>query len=638
MIQLIRNRNRLMLIAGDILAVLLANVLAVALRFEFNWKAMNSPGNPNLELLITDLFLTPVVFAFAGLYQGYWKYAGLNDLLRIGRAVAFRTVGLIVIFYGLNVSGLSRAVMIISTVLLLGLCGLVRLVPRFQLELLTAKRRAGGRRTLIFGAGDTGESLLRELRQSPQLEFNPIGFIDDEEDKRGIMIHGVPVLGTRQEMEWLIEAYGVREAIIAVPGASGRDMREIFEICRRQGVRFRRVPTRGELERGAARVSQIRAVDLEDLLGRDVVGLDQHLLHNGLIRRRVLVTGAAGSVGREMARQIATYEPEELILLDRNENNLFDLEAELAELHPLGRFRFVIADVQDRRRLDALFVEARPEIVFHAAAYKHVPFMERHPLEAIRNNVMATWSLVEAASAHGVDRFIYISTDKAVRPTSVMGATKRLGERLILSLTDSSTRFMAVRFGNVLGSDGSVIPTFRKQISAGGPVTVTHAEATRYFMTIAEAVQLVLMAGVSGQGGELFLLRMGEPVRIIDMARSMIELSGLGPDEEVKIVVTGLRPGEKLHEELKGEGEEALPTSNEKIMILTGIEPLSEEEWAQLDGLGEATREGRWESALTLLKSLVKDYSSMGIPPAVLVIPPHKVVGIDSRKRKDSST
>jgi len=617
-------------VAGDALAVLLANILALALRFDFKWSSITEPAFRATQLLFIDIILTPLVFFAIGLYQSYWKYTSLDDLLRLVRAVTYRTVGLIVLFYAFGFVGLPRAVVIINALLLVVFTGTLRLAPRFHSEFLSARRRGSGRRTLIVGAGDTGESLLRELKNAPHLDYNPIGFVDDDAEKWRIKIHGVPVLGGAGSLDKMIEDYGVREVIIAIPGVTGSAMREIFEVCQRTGARFRTVPTRGELQRGAARVSQIRLVDLEDLLGREVVSLDNQALRQSLSGKRVLVTGAAGSIGRELARQIVSYDPDLLIVLDRNENNLFYLEAELREAHPVLNLLAVVGDVLDRKRLD------RPHVVFHAAAYKHVPLMEHNAAEAVKNNVLATRGLAQAALRSGVERFIYVSTDKAVRPTSVMGATKRLGERLVKSFGAENTRFIAVRFGNVLGSDGSVIPTFRKQIAAGGPVTVTHPEASRYFMTIPEAVQLVLTAGAMGEGNETFLLQMGQPVRIVDMARNMIELSGLKPDEDVKIVFTGLRPGEKLHEELKNDSEEALPTSNDKIMALTGVEPLGPEEWSQLEVLEERSLEGRADEVLVALGHLVPDYAPALVAPHAAAAPAQKVVDLFPKRRLDA--
>ena len=627
-------RRRAALVAGDVLAVVLANILAVLLRFDFDLTAAAIRRHRNIELLCVDLILTPLVFWGAGLYQGYLRYAGLDDLTRLARAVIYRTVGLIVLFYALGFFGLSRAVIVISTLLLLIFAGGVRLVPRFHLEFFSARRRSAAPRALIIGAGDTGEALLREWRKRAEADLNPVGFLDDDAEKRGAKIHGVPVIGTSSDLATLIEASGAREVVVAIPSLPAPEMRRIFETCRAAGVRLRTVPTKGELERGAARLGQIRSVQVEDLLGRDVVALDQAILRGSLQHRRVLITGAAGSIGRELAYQVASYDPEALILLDRNENNLFYLEHDLRARYPAGRVEFLLADVTDRNRISEIFRHHRPLVVLHAAAYKHVPLMETNPLEALKNNVLATRALAEVAAETGVERFIYISTDKAVRPTSVMGASKRLGERLVKSLSREGTRFMAVRFGNVLGSDGSVVPTFRRQIAAGGPVTVTHPEATRYFMTIQEAVQLVLTAGAMGDGGETFLLRMGEPVRIVDLARNLIELSGLQAERDISIVFTGLRPGEKLHEELQSVQEEALPTSNEKIMVLTGVEPLDEGGWGALTEMQRALANGLSEEAMDLLRALVPDYTP---PISVATARPAKVVDISDKKRFDAN-
>jgi FlaA1/EpsC-like NDP-sugar epimerase len=628
-------RKRILFVAGDVAAVCLANVLAIFLRFDFDWSVVATSKHPSLALLLIDLVLTPTVFLVTGLYQGYWKYTGLNDLVRLMRAIAFRTIALVMVFYILDFNGLSRAIVFMNTVLLLFLTGAIRLGPRFRFEVLASRKRNLGSTTLIIGAGDTGELLLRELRKTGQTEFNPIGFVDDDAEKMGVKIHGVPVIGSRETLEELIEDYRVREVISAIPAASKDVMRQVLDICQRSGARFKTVPTAGELERGAARIGQIRAVSLEDLLGRDVISMDQMVLRKSLRGRRVLVTGAAGSIGRELARQIASYEPELLLLLDRNENNLFYLEAELRDAYPLQDLQIVVGDVLDRNRVEGVFRSARPEVIFHAAAYKHVPLMEQHPIEAIKNNVLATRQLAEISVSHNVEKFIYISTDKAVRPTSVMGATKRLGERLTRSIEHGSSSFMAVRFGNVLGSDGSVIPTFKKQIHAGGPVTVTHPEATRFFMTIPEAVQLVLMAGAMGEGGELFLLQMGQPVRILDLANNMIELSGLKPGEDIKIVFTGLRPGEKIHEDLRNECENALPTTNEKIMILTGVEPLSAEDLNAVTILETSTHAGSMDEALAHLRLLVPDYR----PTAGLAVqggvPARNIVDITSKRPID---
>ena len=629
-----RATRKVWLLAGDLLAVCLANTVAVLLRFDFDWAAISHRPYHHLEILLGDLLLTPIVFFTSGLYQGYWRYAGLHDMVRLMRAVLVKTVTLVVVLYAAGIVGQSRAVLIISTLVLLLLAGALRLAPRFHLEFLRMPRRREGRRALIIGAGDTGEALLRELRKAQKRELDPIGFVDDDPEKRGMKIHGIAVLGTSEALAGLIADYRIQEVVIAVPGASGGALRRLFEICRASGAQFRTVPTRGELDRGAARISQLRRVELEDLLGRQVISLDQQRLRDVIRGRRVLVTGAAGSIGREIARQVAAYEPEGLYLVDRNENSMFYLEADLKAAHPLLALHTVIADILDEMRMDRVFERVRPAIVLHAAAFKHVPLMEANPCEAVKNNVLATWRLAERAARQGVERFIYISTDKAVRPSSVMGATKRLGERLVKGMAGDGTRFIAVRFGNVMGSDGSVIPTFRRQIAAGGPVTVTHPEATRFFMTIPEAVQLVLTAGAMGEGGETFLLRMGSPVRIVDLARNLIELSGLQPDVDVKIVFTGLRPGEKLHEELQSDDEQAVGTSNEKIMVLTGIRPLGAEDFRRLESLASAAARDEVSDCLACLRQLVPDFAPIRTGDAP---DPEdgKVVALGSKRRVD---
>jgi FlaA1/EpsC-like NDP-sugar epimerase len=627
-----QGRRRYGLMTLDLISVGAANVLANLLRFDFDLKALRISKHNSVELLVLDLLLTPVIFSSAGLYEGYLRYAGLDDLLRLARAVAIRTVALVCAFYALGFVGLSRAIVLMAATFVLMFSGGVRLAPRFRRELFSSRRRTAAPRALVIGAGDTGEALLRELRKRPDPDINLVGFLDDDPEKRGVKIHGIPVLGPREQLAAWIESTGAREVIVAIPSLDAATLREVFGICRVAGARLRTVPTLGEIERGEARRGQLRAVEVEDLLGREVVRLDQESVREGLKGRCVLITGAAGSIGRELVRQVLAYEPQEVILLDRNENNLFYLEHDLRERQSSSRITVRVADAGDRQGLESIFRQHRPSVVLHAAAYKHVPLMEQNPLEAIKNNVLATHGLAEIAAAFGVERFILISTDKAVRPTSVMGATKRLGERLVKSLPRGRTLFMAVRFGNVLGSDGSVVPTFRRQIAAGGPVTVTHPEATRYFMTIQEAVQLVLTAGVMGEGGETFLLRMGEPVRIEDLARHLIALSGLRPDEDIRIVHTGLRPGEKLHEELQAAHESALPTGSQKIMILTGIEPLDETDWRHLVSLRGAVYDEAPDQALRLLRLLVPDYTPIGAA-AQLESAVQNIVDISVKKR-----
>ncbi len=433
---------------------------------------------------------------------------------------------------------------------------------------------------LIAGAGEAGALVLRELRQNPQMGLLPVGFIDDDHGKHGMLLNGVRVLGGRREIEDLVREHHVEQVIIAMPSASGKSIRELTETCDAAGVRARIVPGLYELIGGNVRLNQLRDVQIEDLLRREPVQTDSARVEALLHGKRVLVTGAGGSIGSELCRQILRCCPASLVLLGHGENSIFDIYNELTRLldgpnspcPPSLRPRLqpVIADVRFPDRLHAVFAEQKPEVVFHAAAHKHVPLMEDNIADAITNNVLGTMRVVEASLAAGVSHFVLISTDKAVNPTSIMGTTKRIAELIVQRAARSSgCAYEAVRFGNVLGSRGSVVPYFQKQIAAGGPVTVTHPEVRRFFMTIPEAVQLVLQAATMGRGGEVFVLDMGEPVRIVDLARDLIRLSGLEPDRDIKIRYTGLRPGEKLYEELYVASEDYGRTEHEKILRFT---------------------------------------------------------------------
>jgi FlaA1/EpsC-like NDP-sugar epimerase len=560
--------------------------------------------------ILLSLMVTPAVFSNMGLYRGMWKYASINDLFLITRAIAYRTVLLVLIFYGLGFSPLPRSIPALDGLLMFLLVAGSRFVRRLHQEVFSLRSMQGKKPVLIVGAGDAGEMILREMRTFGRHGYNPVGLIDDDPAKRGIRIHGVTVLGSQEDLPRIIRDRGVEEVVLAIPSASGRQIRSIFERVRDTGVRLRTVPALRELENGEIHMSQLREVGLEDLLGRESIRLDEDLVRKNLPGRRVLITGGAGSIGRELARQIAALRPAHLTLVDQNENNLFQIGLELEELEIEVPFTTAIVDILDEVRLAQVFAAARPEVVFHAAAYKHVPMMEKNPTEAIRNNVFGTLTVARQAVESGVERFVNISTDKAVHPANIMGATKRLAELIVQSLRGQDTRFVSVRFGNVLGSDGSVVPVFQRQIAAGGPVTVTHPDVRRYFMTIPEAVQLVLQAGSMGTGGEIFILEMGESIRIDDLARNLIELSGLRPGEDIDVVYTGLRPGEKMSEELSIAGEDLLPTSNERIRVLRGkegsIPPLFRKE---LDGLRRMVEAGRQEKAVAALRNLIPEFS-----------------------------
>ncbi|MCU0724521.1 MAG: polysaccharide biosynthesis protein [Planctomycetes bacterium] len=466
--------------------------------------------------------------------------------------------------------------------------------------------RRGRKRVVIVGAGDAGEMLLREMKRHQHLSYDAVGFVDDDPRKRNAKIHGVRVIGRIDELAAIVEREGVEDVIVSIPSASGREMERILEICRNIPIRLRHLPSEGDI----VRLTQIRDVELEDLLEREPVHLDVDSVREAHRGKRILVTGAGGSIGSEIVRQIAAFEPGQVCLLDWSENALFFLERELLDRYPALPFSVVVADIQDAGRMDQLFAEGRFDRVYHAAAFKHVPLMEQNPCEAVKNNLGGTRILARCALRHGTSRFLLISSDKAVRPTSVMGASKRAAEVLLESLAGGTTQFVSVRFGNVLGSQGSVVPLFKKQIAAGGPVTVTDRRVVRFFMTIPEAVQLVLEAATLGRGGEVFVLDMGKPVKIDDLARRLIKLSGFRPDEDIAIRYVGLRPGEKLFEELLNEEGGARRTEHQKIWVLHGtggdkaaVEPAVD------DLLGAACRGDR-DATLRALRGLVPDFHS----------------------------
>jgi FlaA1/EpsC-like NDP-sugar epimerase len=433
------------------------------------------------------------------------------------------------------------------------------------------KRVRPKKRLLIIGAGDSGEKMLREIRDNPRLDYEVVGFLDDDPEKKGMSIHGVPVLGSVMRMHDMAYRDEMDEMLIATPSASAKQMRRIIEACEGTGLKARTTPGIGELIDGKISFKTIREVSFEDLLGRDPIDLDLKSIGNYLKDRVILVTGAGGSIGSELCRQISTFTPKNLVLLDKTENSLFHLEIEFQQRYPKVTITPVLGDVQNKNFLEKLFKVNKPQVIFHAAAFKHVPIVELNPWEAVFNNILGTKNIVEISHQFGVERFIMISTDKAVRPANVMGATKRIAEMIASCYSLSNrTRFVSVRFGNVIGSEGSVVHLFKKQIERYGPVTVTDPEITRYFMTIPESCKLILQAGALGQGGEIFILDMGTPIKIVDMARDLIRRSGFKPDVDIEIKFTGLRPGEKLHEELITEGEGIVRTPYKKIFVLKG--------------------------------------------------------------------
>ena len=519
-----------------------------------------------LETLIWIVPLYGVLFLGFGLYRGLWRFASLPDLRRIIIAVAIGAIAVPSVLFMLQIV-VPRSVLIMSPVFLVMIMGGSRLAYRAWKEHSLGGLAAGEREPVfVLGAEDAAANLVKELARSPQ--WRVIGIFDDDAAKHGRQLHGVTVLGPLAGLAAWKQKLGGENAIIAMPEASHGARRRAVQLARDAGLKVLTVPSFDDLISGRVTVSQIRHVELDDLLGRDPVVLDAAGLHNWISGSVVMVSGAGGSIGTELCRQVARFGPRQLVLFELNEFALYTIEQEFAERFPGVPVICAIGDVKDATRVNQLLAEHRPSVIFHAAAYKHVPLMERqNAWQAIQNNVHGTRVMAEAAIAHGVKKFVLISTDKAVNPTNVMGASKRLAEMVCQALQrPDGTRFVMVRFGNVLGSTGSVIPKFREQIARGGPVTVTHPEITRYFMSIPEAVQLVLQAGLMGRGGEIFVLDMGEPVRIADLARELIRLSGF-TEEEIKIVYTGLRPGEKLYEELLAADENTLPTPHPKLRI-----------------------------------------------------------------------
>jgi FlaA1/EpsC-like NDP-sugar epimerase len=520
-----------------------------------------------LRTLPLLLLARMAVFAWFHLYEGLWRYVSMRDILAILKAVTLSSLifmaGVLAVFG----HGFPRSVFVLDWVLCLALVGGVRLAVRALRESSGRYGRGQGKRAFIIGAGDAGEMLLREMDRSLTLNYEVVGFIDDDPRKQGRRIHGIEVVGTVEELPALCWAKGVQELLIAIPSATPEQKRRILEGCRKSGVPFKSVPALSELLQGKARIGQLQEVRPEDLLGREPIRLDLDRLRDELQGRRILVTGAGGSIGSELCRQLAAFEPELLVLFERAESSLYFVQLELQSRHRNLQVVPVVGDILDRRKVEEVITAYAPEVIYHAAAYKHVPLMEAHPLEAIENNVFGTETVARAAMRGGVKKFVLISTDKAVRPVGVMGMTKRVAECLLLSLDGGPTTFVAVRFGNVLGSDGSVLPLFRWQIAQGGPLTVTDPEATRYFMLLSEAAQLVLQAGAMGKGGEIFFLDMGEPIRILDLAENLIRLFGLEPGRDIPIQIIGLRPGERLREELVQEQEDLLPTEHDKVWM-----------------------------------------------------------------------
>ena len=551
----------------DSIFVALALFLALVLRFEGDLSGQYAQFVRHaLYLLPYYIILTLTFMYIFRLYHRMWQYASIGELYGILKATTTSSVLMVLCIYTIDLPHLPRSVYILTWLLISGFIGGSRLGWRLLRDYIIKQKNSQGKNTLIIGAGDGGAMVARELLNNSSLNLTPVGFIDDSPFKQNLTVYGVPVLGRRRDIPRIVKEYQIEEIIIAIPSASGRTIREIMDICRQTQARVRIFQGTNEL---FADKYDFREIQLEDLLRREPVQLNLNKISGYIQDKTILVSGAGGSIGSELCRQISRFSPEALVLVEYSENNLFQIELELREVFPDLTIHPELVDIKDRDRLQKVFKQYQPQVVFHAAAFKHVPMMERHPHSALRNNVVGTKNLAELSDQYRVETFIFISTDKAVQPTSVMGATKRIGEMIIQEMNQKShTKFDAVRFGNVLGSSGSVIPIFEKQIKKGGPVTVTDAEMTRYFMTIPEAVQLVIQAGAMAQGGEIFVLDMGEPVKIIDLATDLIRLHGLEPDKDIKIEITGIRPGEKLYEELFTADEKMATTYHDRILVL----------------------------------------------------------------------
>jgi FlaA1/EpsC-like NDP-sugar epimerase len=591
-------------------AIACSNYLAFLIRFDGEMPA------PMFELFLTTLtWIVMIRFLFItlfGLNQGLWRYAGVGDIFGILKAVLGSSLVLYLLFsFVLKIQGYPRSIYIIDSLILILMLSGFRLVKRVLRE-FRFRTLVKGKRVLLIGAGDAGEMVLRDMKRSADLLYHPVGIVDDDPGKKGLRIHGISVLGTRKDLSDLVKRYAIEELIICIPSATAKQMREIVDECAKTGASVKTVPGMRDILDGRVGVSQIREVQLEDLLAREVIRTDLESIRSSLARKRILVTGAAGSIGSELCRQIASCLPERVILLDQCENRLYLTLLELRESFPGVAFNPIVGDVRDRQCVEEVIHLGRPEIIYHAAAYKHVPLMESNPLEAVRNNIIGTMNLASAARDAGVKKFVLISTDKAVNPTSIMGACKRFAELLVQEFSGESekTVFSIVRFGNVLGSNGSVVPLFKKQIEKGGPVTVTHPEIKRFFMTIPEAVQLVLQASGMGIGGEIFVLDMGEQIKIMDLARNLIALSGYRPEEDISIKVTGLRPGEKLYEELFDSFEKIEKTQHPRILMAIQMDRVNGSETFQIVSEIEEMLETRNTGGIiAILQKAVPSYS-----------------------------
>lgn len=602
----------------DIVLVTFFLYFALLLRFDFNI--------PKEYIIFFKVSIIPVILItllcnrIFHLYDYIWKYASVDELISIIYSVSLSNIIFIFYSYLTNFKLLNyvhyrfpATVHIIFWLLSIGALGgtrfMYRIIGRNESMVQVDKKAP---KVLVIGAGDAGVMLIKEIKKHKSLNYDIVGLIDDDLSKVGQVINGIKIIGTRDELLKICTEKKIEDIFIALPSAPFQERKEIYNICKKTGCKLKTLPGIYEIITGNVNISQLRDVDINDLLGRDPVQLNNKNINKYIKEKVVLVTGGGGSIGSELCRQIVKFKPEKLIILDIYENNAYDLQMELKYKYPDLNLDVVIASIRDLKRLKEVFETYKPYVVFHAAAHKHVPLMEENPTEAIKNNVIGTYNLAQCSHMYGVKKFVQISTDKAVNPTNVMGATKRFCEKIIQAFDkESNTEYVAVRFGNVLGSNGSVIPLFKKQIKKGGPVTVTHPEINRFFMTIPEAAQLVIQAGAMANGGEIFVLDMGEPVKIVDLARDLIRLSGLKPDEDIEIKYTGLRPGEKLYEELLMDEVALTSTEHEKIFIEKPMEFNIKYIEKSIEEFREVIEKDKKDELIRLLKEKVPTYKKL---------------------------
>lgn len=612
MIKFFRKNKKLLFWAADAILIVLAVYLAFLVRFEGEIPEKNSKSILGLTLAAL-VFSLPLFSAFK-LYSFSWAYVSAQELISLVKATIISFLLLVLSFFLLKdhpiFFALPRSTVIISFIFVFIFTGGMRFAKRIYLQLFRGWDKEQGR-TLIVGAGNAGEQILRSILSSKRRSYYPVGFVDDDAGKQGILIHGVKVLGKTEDIPALVAREGIEEMIIALPSAGSKIIKKAVELGRQAGLKkIKIIPSLSEIINREVSIGSLRSVQVEDLLGREPVSLAEKEISDFLDGKKVFITGAAGSIGSELSRQVAKFSPSLLLLLDQDETGIFMLAEELKDGFPKLNIVLKVVDILDKNKIGRILSDFSPQVVFHAAAYKHVPLMEENADEAVKNNILGTEVLASLALAQAVEKFIFISTDKAVRPSSVMGASKRAGEMICqLYNKENKTKFISVRFGNVLNSRGSVIPIFREQIKNGGPVEVTHPEMKRYFMMTSEACLLVMQAGAMGQGGEVFVLDMGEPVKIVDLAREMIRLSGLEPDKDIPIVFIGIRPGEKLAEEVFDKKEEMSTTQNQKIFIANPL-PISQETFRKgLEDLKEVVYKGNKETIVGVLKNIISEYN-----------------------------